>query len=719
MADLEQCYRLIASTQEFRILYLQPGKPDDVLIGTLEHGTLDASTSYEALSYEWGSPEKAQEILLEKHGHRSRLGITRSLYHALRDLRQEDVSRRIWADGVYINQDDVKEREQQVSIMGSIYRGAKRVITYIGAEADESAIGIDFAYDLLRISTAKAKQKGSESSDPVPSPTEEGTYDWLSPPSEYDPQYQALKKQLLRSFAGVGSMGICYLATLDIPLRAIIRSEADDGETASNLGYEIWRSSSENPKQDEASSFALLPTEEGTYRRASLPLKSDPQVQALKKLLLRGWAARCWCAQEFLLNKELCLMCGRREIHEWALLPTIVQLVFNRELPAFLLPNPAEDPNSLRECLTVLMHTRNQIMFQHSSFTLLELLCAFHPLQTSDPRDKVYSLLGLASGRDALQLKVDYTDTVESLYITVAKSIVAKYQPIEMLYSNLGTKNLSLPSWVPDWSKWRFGNCGMLFDKWSCASGQTRETMRVEGDALDVAGCLFDQITHLSGQVGSRFTSAYSKERRNNKINEDTPEREFENKEAVGQDREDMLPTHRWLAVQLERVAQLQPYPDGSLPLDVLWRTLTTSITLEEQAAEPDHVAYYDAHLALCFEEEIGNQSDTTYSTPSSTASIRTAEREMAQEFRDNVRRRMRYRRLCVIGKRYFGAVPEEARIGDWVCMIEGARSVFVLRDVRKEKGGFQLVGPGYVHGLMRGEIMEMDGYEKGTIRLI
>ena len=69
--------------------------------------------------------------------------------------------------------------------------------------------------------------------------------------------------------------------------------------------------------------------------------------------------------------------------------------------------------------------------------------------------------------------------------------------------------------------------------------------------------------------------------------------------------------------------------------------------------------------------------------------------------------------------KRYFGAVPEETRIGDWVCVIEGARSMFVVRDVRKDKGGFELVGPAYVHGLMKGEFMRMDEYEKGIIRLI
>ena len=620
MTDLESCYLPIVGTHEIRILYLHPGKSSYILIGRLEHAALDAKPSYEALSYEWGSSEREKEIILDNNGQ-SCVRITRSLYHALHDLRYEDsssASRPVWADGVCINQDDVKEREQQVSIMGSIYRCALRVITYIGPEANDSERAIDFAYN-------------------------------------------------------------------------------------------IWRSC--NAAQDKLSNSALSPTDERVYIR--LPPKSDPRCKALKKLLLRGWAARCWCAQEFLLNNDQRLMCGRREINEWDLFPNIIELVFSRSLPAFLLPHSSEDPNSLRECLVTLFHMRNKVVFQHSRFTLLELLSNFHPLQASDPRDKVYSLLGLASDRDDLNLPINYTCTVESLYITVAARIVGIYQPIEILYSNLGAKNLALPSWVPDWSKWRFGTNGMLFDYTSCASGHTRPTMRViDGNALDIAGCLFDEITYLSGQVGPRFTGAISKDGL-------TAQREHENEVDGEQDREDMLPTHEWLAVQAELLTQMQPYPDGSLPHDVLWRTLTSNITRDEEPAGADYVAYYDAHLATCLKEASGNLPSASYSSSSSPASTSTAQRNMAYEFRDNVRRRMRYRRLCMTSKRYFGAVPEEARIGDWVCVIEGARSMFVVRDVRKDKGGFELVGPAYVHGLMKGEFMRMDEYEKGIIRLI
>ncbi|KAH9224925.1 heterokaryon incompatibility, partial [Leptodontidium sp. 2 PMI_412] len=102
---------------------------------------------YEALSYEWGDPQKECIILLTNESH---ISITRSLYNALRDLRDQKLPRLLWADGICIHQDDIEERQKQVSIMGVIYSKAYRVLTCTGPERDSSTIAIDFAYELLR-----------------------------------------------------------------------------------------------------------------------------------------------------------------------------------------------------------------------------------------------------------------------------------------------------------------------------------------------------------------------------------------------------------------------------------------------------------------------------------------------------------------------------------------------------------------------------------------
>jgi hypothetical protein len=116
--------------------------------------------------------------------------------------------------------------------------------------------------------------------------------------------------------------------------------------------------------------------------------------------------------------------------------------------------------------------------------------------------------------------------------------------------------------------------------------------------------------------------------------------------------------------------------PDRSfLAKDVLWRTLTTNSTFDEHPAGAEYRAFFEAYLLAV----LGNSTDD--SAQSSNDARMTRENEMAREYRDTARRRMRYRRLCSTEKDYFGAVPQESRPGDLICLFEGARSLFAVRD--------------------------------------
>lgn len=573
-AQPSPCYPALSSTHRIRMLHLAPGSGEELITGKLECIDHESNgPAYEALSYEWGSSEKEHTIHLEDG---LSVRITKSLHQALQDLRYEGASlgsRIIWADGVCINQDDVNERQQQVSIMGSIFRNASRVVTYTGPETRDSSLSIDFAHRL-----------------------------WV---------------------------------------------------------YCVAQGDVHNPQ------LHMM----GEIIETGFPPLIDPCWKALKMLVLRGWAGRSWCAQEFLLNRNLILMCGRREIEEWYLLPGIVQEVFNRTLPSFLLPNVDEDPNSLRECLAMLFRLRSG----NKRFTLLELLQRLHPLQATDPRDKVYSVLNLATDREDLSLSVDYICSAEELYTVVAARIVSCSLSLDILYSCLSTKSFSLPSWVPDWSTWKFGIHGTLVDLCysTCADSSPHLQVDASGSELNVAGCLVDKLVELSDGVGQYYIG------------------------NVAQPNHPGRPA--WLVKQTKRVMQLQPYPNGTPAIEVLWRTLIGNMTFYEEEADGAYAHYFYAHLNL------NDDSSTTA-------------RDMAREYRVTARRRSRYRCLGTTEKGYFGAVPDTARPGDWVCMLEGCRLLFVVREAG---GGFSLLGPAYVHGLMNGEVFQMDDYTRRIITLI
>jgi hypothetical protein len=46
--------------------------------------------------------------------------------------------RYLWIDAISINQDNAEERNEQVKIMDKIYRGASKVLIWIGQAADNS-----------------------------------------------------------------------------------------------------------------------------------------------------------------------------------------------------------------------------------------------------------------------------------------------------------------------------------------------------------------------------------------------------------------------------------------------------------------------------------------------------------------------------------------------------------------------------------------------------
>lgn len=378
---------------------------------------------------------------------------------------------------------------------------------------------------------------------------------------------------------------------------------------------------------------------------------------------------RCWCAQEYLLNANVTLRCGRTDLPSEYLIADVAQLCVERSIPSLYLPQPEDDPNSLRECHRVLAELRRATRLREMAgqrLPLLELLKFSHPLRATDPRDKVYSLVGLMRQ----ELKVDYTCRVADLYVQVAKTILAESPTLSILYSNLTKKGLQLPSWVPDWSTWQFGSYGAACRAGYSASGRSETEIKVHDmeDVLEIKGRLIDRISWLGDAIGQYYDGRFEPG--------DVKQR-------------------AWIKEQVEAVRNQAVHDSYSLedytPDDILWRCLTGNITLQEDPATTTYKAHYYAHLN-CRED--------------SSEMLQ----KMGREFHDAVRRRSRYRRLGATKQGYFGAVPETSKEGDWVCMFNGGKHLFMVRECRR---GFEYVGHAYVDGLMNGECLELSCEER------
>ncbi|KAF4977721.1 hypothetical protein FZEAL_5815 [Fusarium zealandicum] len=128
-------YTPFTDNHSIRILTLEPGTGGEPLVGHLTIESLDCEPQYEAISYVWGTEGRCSEIACDGRF----LPLTRSIQGALQRVRHATSSRRLWADQICINQDDIAERSRQVGLMNAIYKGAQHVLVWLGPDQDDVA----------------------------------------------------------------------------------------------------------------------------------------------------------------------------------------------------------------------------------------------------------------------------------------------------------------------------------------------------------------------------------------------------------------------------------------------------------------------------------------------------------------------------------------------------------------------------------------------------
>lgn len=171
VSNLATVYRYTSlPANSIRLLRLQPHSDEHAQVHCqlFEYPLLDSGRGthlYEALSYVWGSEEKPRRVSTDQGD----LYITENLYAALLRLRDHSFERIIWVDAVCINQNDVKERNQQVQAMASIYAKASRVIVWLeeamGSHPRDSKVSDNVHRALEKISNAASGQPAKSSDD--------------------------------------------------------------------------------------------------------------------------------------------------------------------------------------------------------------------------------------------------------------------------------------------------------------------------------------------------------------------------------------------------------------------------------------------------------------------------------------------------------------------------------------------------------------------------
>lgn len=143
---------LLQNVDQIRLISLHGGSSDDTLCCTLEY-TILGDSKYEALSYCWGDFDEINEISISNHQNpdSKAVRIKSNLADCLRHLRptHSTGSRLIWVDALCIDQNNLQERADQVTIMPRIYSQAQSVLVWLGRPAGSVETNIDFARTVL------------------------------------------------------------------------------------------------------------------------------------------------------------------------------------------------------------------------------------------------------------------------------------------------------------------------------------------------------------------------------------------------------------------------------------------------------------------------------------------------------------------------------------------------------------------------------------------
>jgi hypothetical protein len=201
----------------------------------------------------------------------------------------------------------------------------------------------------------------------------------------------------------------------------------------------VWLGDNQGIKEDDLASLSAEGTK--TARHAL----SVSTRQTLIQLLSRPYWTRVWIIQELAAASSITIFCGRHKL-SWEIFSNdsytesvaVVDKTTNNELETkfqkicqFRMDKVNREPIRLLDAL------------HRSQFTL-----------STDPRDKLYALLGLAFDSDRFIPEPNYHLSKEETYTDFSLALIENKFPLDFIYLRSSNRQVydSLPSWVVDWS---------------------------------------------------------------------------------------------------------------------------------------------------------------------------------------------------------------------------------------------------------------------------
>ncbi|KAG4033217.1 hypothetical protein MFRU_005g02300 [Monilinia fructicola] len=192
-------------------------------------------------------------------------------------------------------------------------------------------------------------------------------------------------------------------------------------------------------------------------RNQVIAMLHDPSIQdqlmALIILFRRQYWWRIWVIQEVACAKYATVLCGDESISLTELSNTCDILKREEHL---LLSIYLKSPSFVRTLTEGGPKGLQLSRYQTPDAIeppLFELLLSHKSKKSSDPRDKVYALIGISNSRKSYG-QIDYSLSVRQVYTHTARHIIHDTRRLDIICVNQRALDSDdLPSWVPNWTR--------------------------------------------------------------------------------------------------------------------------------------------------------------------------------------------------------------------------------------------------------------------------
>ena len=392
---------------------------------------------------------------------------------------------------------------------------------------------------------------------------------------------------------------------------------------------------------------------------------TDEVLSSLDLVFGNSWFRRAWTFQEILCVPEATILAGDRTIpyEDLANFANLLHILGG----AFRLSE-----KSSHQALAQLSDIKE---FRNRPIDLLSLITMTRSRQATDLRDKLYSLIAIASDAALLPYQPDYRIAVGKVYQDFTVAWIAEYESLNVLFLCMYSEDaLGTPSWVPNLAPSKHIPIFFEFAKdpfEACGPYDESKRLSVRDNTLSAPGLLVEKIAKSASR-----TLEYTF-------------RVGDQQEIQAESLVDELHIIREALQIMSMPCWRAPEP---IRKQAFWRTLLGGIWTDNcrlrQHHEKDFNGYWDFMGKFDSEKEHCSPWDDY-----NVLSCMNVEKRVTGMARE--------RRFCMSESGRMGWIPKAGKEGDIISVLY---ECFVPVLLRPKGNAYEVIGTCYIHGIMDGE---------------